>query len=199
MYAGFHAHDLGDGHRFFVGALPPALRPDAVGFAALWELHPGDYHVIKMHGREVPTPRWQQAYGADYHYTGRVNRALPPTPAMRPFLEWAQATIDRRLNGILFNWYDGAHAHYIGKHRDSRIGMIDGAPIVTISLGEERTFRIRPWRGAGVNDFAAGDGAVFILPYATNLAYTHEVPHAARHRGRRISITLRGFTEATPR
>jgi hypothetical protein len=49
-----------------------------------------------------------------------------------------------------------------------------------------------PWKGEGFRDFAARDGAVFVLPYATNLAYTHEVPHSAASRGRRISITLRG-------
>ena len=25
-----------------------------------------------MHGRKVKTPRWQQAYGADYRYTGNT-------------------------------------------------------------------------------------------------------------------------------
>lgn len=195
-FHGFMAHPLGDGHVLHIGALPPALRPDAAAFEALWALHPADYHVISMHGREVATPRWQQAYGADYRYTGQVNRALPLTPAIRPFLSWAQTTIDPRLNGLLFNWYEAERGHYIGKHRDSRIGMIDGAPIVTISLGAERTFRMRPWRGVGFVDFDARDCAVFVLPYAANLVFTHEVPHTARCRGRRISITLRAFTDS---
>ncbi len=30
-------------------------------------------------------------------------------------------------------------------------------------------------------------------PYATNKAWTHEVPHHASSRGRRISVTLRAF------
>ena len=55
-------------------------------------------------------------------------------------------TVDDRLNGLLLNWYDGRLGHYIGKHRDSRVNMIHGAPIVTISLGEERSFRLAPWR-----------------------------------------------------
>lgn len=98
------------------------------------------------------------------------------------------------FNGILLNWYDGALGHYSGKHRDSWANMIDGAPIVTISLGDERVFRLRPWRSAGTPiDFAAVSGAVFIMPYETNLAWTHEVPKSARHTGRRISVTLRAF------
>lgn len=186
--------ELGDGAYVERGRLPASLIPDAAGFEALWRLHPEGYHVIAMHGRPVPTPRWQQAYGADYHYTGRVNRALPLTPAMTPYVEWARATIDGRLNGVLFNWYEAARGHYIGKHRDSIKGMIEGAPIVTISLGASRCFRLRPWRGAGFVDLEVGDGAVVVIPYATNLAWTHEVTHRARDTGRRISITLRGFS-----
>lgn len=187
---------LTDGQVVHTGRLPPAVLPDAAGMEALWRLHPAAYHVITMHGRPVATPRWQQAYGADYHYTGRVNRAEPTTPEMAPFLAWAREVVDPRLNGLLFNWYDAEHAHYIGKHSDSTKGMIQGAPIVTISLGATRLFRLRPWRGAGTVDLEVEHGAVIVIPYATNLSWTHEVPHRAADRGRRISITLRGFTVA---
>lgn len=193
MFAGSSERALGGGLSVHHGRLPAALLPDDAAFAALWDLHPAAYHVISMHGRAVATPRWQQAYGADYHYTGRVNRAEPLTPAMTPFLAWARAAIDPRLDALLFNWYDAEHAHYIGKHRDSTRDMIDGAPIVTISLGATRLFRLRPWRAAGIVDLEAAHGSVIVIPYATNLAWTHEVPHRAGDRGRRISITLRAF------
>lgn len=186
--------DLDEHHALLVGELPPEQRLDAPAFAALWSIHPDDFHEIKMHGRPVKTPRWQQAYGADYHYTGRVNRAEPLTPTMTPFLAWAREIVDPRLNGLLFNWYDARHAHYIGKHRDSTKGMIEGAPIVTISLGATRLFRLRPWRGSGMIDLEVDHGSVLVIPYATNSLWTHEVPHRAADRGRRISITLRGFT-----
>ena len=194
MSAGLHDLALPDGQLVHLGRLPPELLPDAAGLAALWALHPAQYHVITMHGRPVATPRWQQAYGADYHYTGRVNRAEPLAPALAPFLAWAREALDARLNGVLCNWYDAVHAHYIGKHRDSTKGMIEGAPIVTISLGATRLFRLRPWREPGMIDLEADHGAVIVIPHATNLRWTHEVPHRAADQGRRISITLRGFT-----
>jgi alkylated DNA repair dioxygenase AlkB len=193
VYDGFTSHDLGDGHLFHVGPLPEPLHADEQGFESLWSMHPDEYHRIMIHGREVETPRWQQAYGEDYHYTGQVNKALPLPASLEPLLAWAHSAIDPRLNGLLLNWYDGRLDHYIGAHRDSTTLMMPGAPIVTVSLGEERTFRLRPWKGKGYRDFRAADGAVFILPYATNEAWTHEVPHSARRRGRRISITLRAF------
>lgn len=101
--------------------------------------------------------------------------------------------IEPCLNGLLLNWYDGSLGHYIGRHRDSTRNMVKDAPIVTISCGETRTFRLRPWQGEGSQDFPATDGAIFIMPFATNLAWTHEVPKTRSAVGRRISITIRAF------
>ena len=182
-----------------VGRLPEGLVPDEAAFEVLWALHPAEYHLIKMHGRQVRTPRWQQAYGADYHYTGTTNRGLPVPAMLEPLHAWARAQIDERLNGLLLNWYDAEHRQYIGKHRDSIANMLAGAPIVTISLGAERTFRLRPWRKTGdpiVRDFAATDGSLFVMPWDTNRTWTHEVPHSAKNEGRRISLTMRAFTLA---
>jgi alkylated DNA repair dioxygenase AlkB len=142
----------------------------------------------------VKTPRWQQAFGADYHYTGRVNAGLPVPAILRPLWDWCRGSIDARLNGLLLNWYEPGLGHYIGAHRDSTVNMAEGAPIVTVSLGGGRAFRLRPWKGKGYRDFAASDGSVFVMPFDTNLAWTHEVPSRKGDRGRRISVTLRAFT-----
>jgi alkylated DNA repair dioxygenase AlkB len=186
-------HHLDEDHHFFVGRLPEELRPDAARFTSLWDLHPEDYHVIKIHGRLIKTPRWQQAYGADYHYTGRTNVALPVPSDLTPVLSWGQRTVDPRLNGLLLNWYDGSLGHYIGPHRDSTRNMPCGAPIVTISLGEERVFRLSNPKTGNTRDFLASDGTVFVMPYDTNRVWKHAVPRFARYTGRRISITLRAL------
>jgi alkylated DNA repair dioxygenase AlkB len=193
---GFERNDLGDGCAFFSGHLPSCLLPDTETFDKLWANHPAEYHVISIHGRQVPTPRWQQAYGMDYHYTGQINRARSVPDSLEDYLRWAKTTVDERLNGMLLNWYDGELGHYIGRHRDSTKNMVVGAPIVTISLGEERIFRLRPWppvRGSRRLDFRARNGTVFVMPFETNLAWTHEVPASKRAAGRRISVTLRAF------
>jgi alkylated DNA repair dioxygenase AlkB len=194
MYPRFECKKLDEYHGLYCGRLPEEILPDEAGFEALWNMHPGEFHEISIHGRRVKTPRWQQAYGRDYHYTGRTNTALPVSDQLAPFLRWACEAIDPRLNGILLNWYDGSLGHYIGKHRDSIANMVHGAPIVTISLGAERIFRLRPWKSTGSPiDLAAINGAVIIMPFDTNLVWTHEVPKSARQLGRRISVTLRAF------
>jgi alkylated DNA repair dioxygenase AlkB len=192
-YAGFECHGLDSENCLWTGQLPEHLAFSAEEFSVVWAMHPPEFHEIKMHGRPVKTPRWQQAYGTDYHYTGRVNKALPIPPRLVPLWEWAKQTIDARLNGLLLNWYDGQLGHYIGRHRDSTTHRIEGAPIVTISLGAARTFRLRPYRGPGRADFPVRDGSVLIIPFVTNESWTHEVPKGKRDAGRRISVTMRAF------
>jgi alkylated DNA repair dioxygenase AlkB len=190
-----HEYDV-FGYRFVTSRLPVELDHDGrVRFEELWSLHPERFHEITQPftGKRIPLPRWQQAYGCDYRYTGNVNRALPIPAMLEPYLAWVQAAFDARLNGLLLNWYDGAKRHYIGPHRDSTSGLVEGAPIVTISLGAGRSFRLRPVKGKGVLPFDATHGTVFVLPWESNLHLRHDVPHRAKDAGRRISITVRAF------
>jgi alkylated DNA repair dioxygenase AlkB len=73
--------------------------------------------------------------------------------------------------------------------------MVVGCPIVTVSFGETRTFRLTQGKGADarVLDFPAEDGTIFVMPYDTNQAWKHSVPKSARYVGRRISVTFRVF------
>ncbi len=122
-----------------------------------------------------------------------LSSALPIPVELSTYLEWSQTAIDERLNGLLINWYDGRKNHYIGKHRDNVKGLVTGAPIITISFGEGRTFRLREWKGKERVDVVLEQGSVVVLPYETNLAWTHEITKSKRARGRRISITIRVF------
>lgn len=194
---GFTAEPLDETHSLLVGEVPAELVPDAERFDRLWAMHPEERQEIHLHGRRVKVPRWQRAYGADYHFSGQVTEATPVLGEFAPLFDWARATIDPRLNGLLVIWYDADRGHYIGRHRDSTRNMIDGAPIVTVSFGAERVFRLRPWRGRGFRDFPTTAGRVFVMPYGTNLAWTHEVPKRAADVGRRISVTMRAFESET--
>ncbi|HEX4612838.1 MAG TPA: alpha-ketoglutarate-dependent dioxygenase AlkB [Urbifossiella sp.] len=192
---GFTPHALGGGLTFLTGALQPALVWDAAAFEAAWDLHPADKHIIHMPGGPVETPRWQQAYGADHRYTGRVNRGRPVPALLEPLRDWARAAINPQLNALLLNWYEGP-GHYIGPHHDDDRDMIAGTPIATLSFGETRVFRLTRATDGGkeTRDFPAENGAVFVLPFATNRVWKHAVPKSARYTGRRISVTVRAFT-----
>lgn len=189
----FKKIDLDENHHLFLGELPQEFDLNQQKFQEFWNLHPEAYHTIIIRGKEIPTPRWQQAYGKNYSYTGSQNNALPISEELIPFLEWPQENIHPDLNGLLLNWYEGQRKHYIGAHRDDTRQLVNETPIVTISLGEERIFRMRPYGQKGYRDVMVSQGSVLIIPWETNLTWTHEVPHFAKYQGRRISITLRSF------
>ncbi len=195
LYPAFREHVLGDECRLYAGRLPGPLVPTGAEFESLWAMHPEGYSTIQMPGGPVQLPRYEQAYERAYRFSGLVHRPLPAPPALRAILEWAQGEIDGRLNGILVNWYDGRLGHYIGPHRDSKVGLVPGVPIVTASFGETRSLRLRPWKGKGFKDFPADNGSVYVLPYRTNESWTHEIPKSAAKTGRRVSVTLRAFEE----
>ena len=191
-YQNLTPHFLDGSCVIYAGQLPEE-ELELLNFEEIWNLHPKDYDTVKIHGREIKTPRWQCAYGKNYHFSGNTYEALPIPGQLTSVYGWCREHIYQHLNGLLLNWYDGKLKHYIGKHRDSTRNMIAGAPIVTISLGEERIFRLRPYQQKGRIDFKASHGSVFVVPYETNQKFTHEVPHFQRFQERRLSITLRGF------
>jgi alkylated DNA repair dioxygenase AlkB len=197
ILTGFESIHLEAEHHVLFGKLPKPLLDrvlDDLWFERLWDQHPAEYHEILMHGRRVKTPRWQVAYGRDYEYTGTVNSAAPVTADIEPFLSWAQSSIAPSLNGALVNFYDGSLGHYIGPHRDSNKNLDPAAPIVIVSTGEARILRFRRWRGDGRKwDVLVEAGSVLVLPFQTNLVFTHEVPASKRLTGRRISMTFRAF------
>lgn len=193
----FTPHDLGDGLQFLSGRLPEGLIWGTAQFNEAWALHPEIRPSIHMHGRMVQIPRYQQAFGEHYHFSGQISRAAPMPDLLQPFLDWSRKHIHPALSGLLVNWYEGP-GHYIGPHHDHTANLIAGAPIITISFGETRTFRLS--RGLGSEkqtlDFAAPNGKVFVLPYLTNRVWKHAVPKSTRYTGRRISVTLRAFEGA---
>lgn len=185
---------LPDGCAFSLYRAVKPFSVSAANFKEIWNLHPEDYHTLVLHGKEVKTPRWQQAYGKNYQYSGSRNNALPIPDLLQPYLTWCQQHIDPRLNGLLLNWYEGKLNHYIGAHRDSTKGLLPDSPIVTISLGEERIFRLRPYGEKGYHDVVLRQGDVLVIPGSTNSKWTHEVPKFKKYQGKRISVTLRAYT-----
>lgn len=194
--AGFEQQTLFGRFAFSVGSLPGDLAAYArERFDEIWNLHPSEFKQMPQPrtGKLVPLPRWNQDYEHEYRYPGS-DGALPLPPLLRPFLDWAQA-VDPRLNGLLATWYDATHEHHIGAHRDKVKGLIPNSSIITVSLGEERTWRLRPWKGPLSEriDLPVRHSMVLVVPLTTNLGVTHQVLKRASDRGRRISLTIRAF------
>ena len=73
---GFTIESLGENswlavHKNFLQPLPHE-------FDEVWNSHPKEFVTIKMFGKDVPIPRYQQAYGRSYAYSGGVSASIPP-------------------------------------------------------------------------------------------------------------------------
>ncbi len=147
--------------------LPEELIPDKETFDRFWKLHPEQYGKIKMAGKVINVPRWQQAYGRSYNFSGMDHKALPIPKELAPWIEFANKDHPSYLtdlvdlysdktpvyNQILLNWYgDGDHS--IGAHADDETHFIKsglGETVVySISLyekgtnGKPRILRMKP-------------------------------------------------------
>jgi alkylated DNA repair dioxygenase AlkB len=179
------------------GQIPKELILNKEEYDILWDSHPEKYHKIKIFNKLIDTPRWQQAYGKSYSFSGNISTAKPFTNLLNTFLDWANhnESINGRsptLNGILVNWYQDGD-HYIGWHSDDE-SQIDGtSPIYTISLGINRTFKIRDKSTKTTKDYEFYNGDYFIMGGKFQKFYQHHVPKRTRCKNSRISITIRKF------
>lgn len=190
--------DLGNNSWVEQSTLPASLLTD---FETLWALHPADYGKVSIMGRVIDTPRWQQTYLRAYNYTGMNHEPLPLAPEFQPALEWANALYPGqwKFNQVLINWYQNGH-HYIGPHSDDTRQLVANSPILSISLGAERTFRIREKGTKAITlDLGMPDRSYVVMGGAMQDHFTHEVPKIngakGENVGRRVNITFRVFKD----
>ena len=183
------------------GVLPENVRPN---FSALWDLHPDEYDTIRIYGKTIKMPRYVQSYGVPYRFSGKTHDALPVPELVAPILQYANDYLhethpDKNYNQVLLNWYqDGKH--YISRHSDDEADIQEGTPILSVSLGATRTFRIRKAgksETGGVppilTDIPMPDGTVVSMCGQFQKEFTHEVPKTTKVTEPRINITFRVF------
>lgn len=169
-------------------------------FDELWNLHPEEKHQIRIHGKLIPVPRFQQSYLRDYTFSGTVSKSLDLPEEFQPYLRWANKQGYGKFNQVLINWYETG-ANYISKHADSERQLVPDSPIMTITLtgeGLPRTFRVRRKDTSKIiQDFETHHGMVIVMGGKCQKECTHEIVKTTGSKSEkmapRISITLRIF------
>jgi alkylated DNA repair dioxygenase AlkB len=168
-------------------------------FKTLWDTHPLTHHKVLIHNKLFDVPRFQELFssvpGAKYAFSGTAALANPAIPdvVQRCFDMAKEMFPDFVWNGALVNWYaDGKH--YIGSHSDDERALVAGAPILSFSVGGERTFRIKDKTTTKtVQDIVTKDGSVIIMGGAMQREFKHEITKTAKLVAPRINITVRSF------
>ena len=179
------------------GKLPENLRLSGEDFESLWETHPKDYAEVMVYGSLIKTPRWQQSYINNYHFSGVCHQATTLPTIMKPYLAYVNSLIKygKCFNQVLVNWYENG-SHYISSHKDDEVQLKPASNIITISFGTERKFRIRKDKKI-IKDIMTQDGCILTMGGNFQKNYKHEIVKISgkkgENTGRRISITFRQF------
>ncbi len=173
--------------------LPDDLCND---FNKLWELHPQEPAEVMMYGKLIKTPRYQQSYLKNYNFSGVEHKSLQLPEEFKTYLDYINNLKYGNFDQVLVNWYaDGSK--YIGTHSDDERSLIQDSPIITISLGEERKFRIRDRNGKIIKDVMTKNGLVLVMGGKFQKEFKHEIVKIGGKKGEltdsRVSITFRQF------
>jgi alkylated DNA repair dioxygenase AlkB len=175
-------------------------------FDEIWDAHPKEHALVKVYGKELPIPRFQQIYGRSYRFSGMTHEAKPieefPHDFLTTLLNYANAHMqsrgfygkeenkDKKLNGVVVNWYD--QGHYIGKHRDGESDLVPGMPIYSFSYGESRDFFLYSDKDGSKTHVCLHHNTMIVMGGTCQKTHKHAVPKR-KDSGRRINITLRCF------
>ncbi len=169
-----------------------------INFDELWAQHPAERRSIKMAGKEVLMPRYTENYGVDYYFSGTLFRAAPIPECYTPIINKLQQMVvddegESLLNNILVNWYADGN-HYIGPHTDREKQLYKDSPILTLSLGATRTFKMVSKTDNGyAREIKINDRDLLIMGGTTQATHLHTIPKTKKAIGGRISITMRCF------
>lgn len=197
---------LSEGNSWILsGKVPKELEMDKATFKSLWDTHPEEFNEVKMFGKMVLTPRWQQSYGQPYYYSGLMHEALPiEHPYLKRLLAWVNKHSGKEYKQVLVNWYkDGTH--YIGPHSDDETQLVKCSAIYSFSYGQTRIFRITSKADKKDKTLSAKErfrkdvtlthNSLVIMGGEMQKYYHHEVPKRAASTtpNPRINITFRLF------
>jgi alkylated DNA repair dioxygenase AlkB len=182
------------------GDLRMASAPDLGGAPDYWfERLEGELdwreETIRLFGKTFLQPRllaWHGDPGARYRYSGRMHEPLAWTPSLAALRSRVEELTGARFNSVLANLYRNEQDS-MGLHADDEPELGEQPVIASLSLGEERVFRLKHRRRQDLKPVRLGlpSGSLLIMAGDTQKNWKHEVPKQSRPCGPRINLTFR--------
>ena len=150
---------------------------------------------IQLFGNIHPLPRltaWYGDLGRDYRYSGISMRALPWSPSILEIKNVVELKCGIKFNSVLLNLYrDGRDG--VAWHSDDEIELGTNPIIASVSLGQERFFKLRHKLSRKVIKTLLPNGSMLLMRGPCQHLWEHEVPKSARQLGPRINLTFRNI------
>jgi len=189
--------------------------PDSCTFCRHWDVHPTEFHELKLFGKIYYQNRWSLSWGHDYRYSGSVSKARKisdndeESQMVSNLIKKANDLVDGIIsdgsefpyNGCLQNWYEVDHT--IGSHSDDEKDLKKGFPIFSLSWGGTRRFVLKARSDspspcvAKTTDVMLSDGDLLVMGGICQSTHKHEVPKRRATKdpptSARINWTIRAF------
>lgn len=149
--------------------------------------------TIKMYGKPAKVPRlvcWYGDDGIEYRYSGVNHVALPWTPELLQIKNQIEQQTRQRFNSVLGNYYRN-ESDSMGWHSDNEKELGETPCIASVSLGEERVFKIRNKKTGENLDILLTNGSLLVMSGDFQNLWQHCLPKVKSHKGPRINLTYR--------
>ncbi len=150
--------------------------------------------AIKMFGKEIMQPRLMAWYGepdAVYTYSGTTFAPNAFTPSLLQIKTDIESFTESKFNSVLANLYRNGQDS-MGWHSDDEPELGSNPIIASLSLGEERVFKLRHRKDKTLKmDVPLPHGSLLVMSGAMQQHWQHALPKSARAMSPRINFTFR--------
>lgn len=148
---------------------------------------------IFIFGKWVKVPRLMCWYGdADsrYRYSGVTHEPKPWTSALQSVREDLEQYCSCQFNSVLANFYrDGNDS--MGRHADDEKELGLNPVIASLSLGDERVFKLHHKKRNEILDIRLGHGDLLVMAGVLQHHWQHSILKTRQYKGPRINLTFR--------
>jgi alkylated DNA repair dioxygenase AlkB len=181
-----------DGEIYLIKAFYPQSEADLL-FAGLYQALAWQEESIFIFGKWCKVPRLMCWYGdpeAVYHYSGVMHQPLPWTIELAAVKDRVEAACGWTFNSVLANLYrDGRDS--MGCHADDEKELGINPVIASLSLGDERLFRLHHKKRRSHLDITLGHGDLLIMTGTLQHHWVHALPKTRKVKNPRINLTFR--------
>lgn len=163
---------------------------------------PWEVHRIRIHGREVDSPRlscWIGDHDATYVYSRTRFEPHPWTSALSSLRDRVAQACGVPFNSVLANLYRNGQDS-MGWHSDNEPELGSQPVIASLSVGAVRRFRLKSRLGGTRREAHAIElehGSLLRMAGDTQRLYLHELPKTSAQAGPRINLTFRWIQPGT--
>lgn len=181
-----------DGELYLIKQFYSLLEADLL-FAKLHADLAWQEEAIFIYGRWVKVPRlmcWYGDPGAWYSYSGVNHRPMPWIPALQAIREKVEWQCQCTFNSVLANLYrDGKDS--MGCHADDEKQLGKNPVIASLSLGEQRLFKLHHKERKEKRDIVLGHGDLLVMSGTLQHHWMHTLPKTKKMKMPRINLTFR--------